>query len=397
MSFLQMPQNRINPFKDTSGPVPYNLSPRHMIHNGSLNGISSGGLPSPSSQELQHAPSPRDMDNRIPNMQSPREVLGYMNAVLSRADPRDHSPQTMHYAFPDDSLGIQAVRDLSPSMLQGNGHSLMRNSRSPSNMGSPLHRGLVGGPPGLVPSPRSLRPDLEKLQLVDQSILPSLLHSTSGFTSDVMSPLMGRTEDLSPVRSHSSYPAALSPTVGSPHMDTSFQETVVSRPRQRQTAGVYEGRHRGGNHSSEKSSQKNWLNANLRNVTKSSRSLSPGSIMPLEIPSSPETNHALESPHKPVSPHTPIARMATLDSVQSMISMNSMQSELCRMSSARVNGSDAPKKIIPSANGGMEDGCDIPESLQAVLRSLVKEDEGMLEQDFRIGLNRPFSSISKLW
>lgn len=395
MSFLQMPQNRINPFKEAG---PYNLSPRNMIPSSSLGALSSGGLPNQSSQELHHSPSPRGMDNRIPNMQSPREVLGYMNSVLSRADPRDHSPQTMHYAFSDDSMGTQAVRDLSPSMLQGSGHSLMRNSRSPSNMGSPLHRGLVGGSPGLVPSPRSLRPDLEKLQLVEQSILPSLLHTTSGLASDPMSPLVGRTEDLSPMRSNGSFPTSLSPTLGSPHLESTFHETVISRPRHRQAAGVYEGRHRGGgvqHHHHEKSSQKNWLTAPLR---KSSRSLSPGSIMPpADIPSSPEKRLSLESPHKPVSPQTPFARMATLDSVQSIMSMNSMQSELCRMSSARGHGNEAQKKVVPSPTVDVEDGCDIPESLQAVLRSLAKDDEGMLEQDYRIGLNRPFSSISKLW
>lgn len=144
MSFLQTPQGEMDLMKEVSSTVgvPSSPSPRELLQ--SAHSPSPRGHRGPMPRTVHHSPmrsmspyrshhsheayhnpmsdpymhSPRDLRDlspghnmskgrprvnvpstadMLPDMQSPREVLGFMNTVLMNASPRDLSPENLRF------------------------------------------------------------------------------------------------------------------------------------------------------------------------------------------------------------------------------------------------------------------------------------------------------------
>lgn len=136
MSFLQTPHTDIDGTKEAISPnaPPKSPSPRNYLHGGpeqSPRNLHSPVMHSPNQSPIRgssaydgnhqnairdmYLQSPRDLspggemtrgrthvDTRgppgmLPNMQSPREVLGFMNSMLMTTSSRDLSPENLQY------------------------------------------------------------------------------------------------------------------------------------------------------------------------------------------------------------------------------------------------------------------------------------------------------------
>ncbi|GMH37611.1 hypothetical protein BSKO_05484 [Bryopsis sp. KO-2023] len=372
MSFLQAPCTGAPTAEDGST---YNISPR----DGSPGGMSPYNSPTASPRDLSPGSLPM---NHVPNMQSPRGVVSFMNAILRGVDPNDMSSQKLQYGIHSEPAQMVSPRDLSPVGTHGIGDGLPGMMRSPRGFSPVVSRGSTGG----IPSPRGLSPTA--MQGFDQEALVGALQALRdyGHTSPQMQPMYGGGHDVSGMHTSPRMGLSPSPRGRAAGYDLSSRDNSPQPSPPPQAGRILQHSASARERSSHGGLYGGYQSAG---VSERARSNSPGirGMDEHSIAAVREVLAALENsgmnggalPHQPNQFH---ADHLGMDSI-----LGGMSSER-RSPPLREMAADVSMPLVDPENGG-----GIPESVQAVLRSLAQEELTTGGDD----INRPFSSLSQLW
>lgn len=368
MSFLQVPRN--GPMAE-DGPH-YSISPRDV----SPSGISHYNSPTASPRDL----SPSLSMSQVPNMQSPRGVVSFMNAILRGVDPNDvNAPQKLQYGLQHRDAGhMVSPRDLSPVGANGIGDSMQGLMRSPRGFSPVVSR----GPPGGMPSPRGLSPT--SLHGFDQEALAGALRALRDYspTSPHMQSMYGGGHDML----HPSPRMGLSPSPRGRVAGYDMSSRDNSPPTGVQNGRVLQhsasARERGPHGGLYSGYQSAGMSERARSSSPGIRGMDEHSIAAVREVLAALENSSLNGgslQHHQDHYHSDHLGM---EPILGGLASDHRSPPLEEMSA------DVSMPMVDPENGG-----HIPESVQAVLRSLAQEELTTGGDD----ISRPFSSLSRLW
>ncbi|GMH37471.1 hypothetical protein BSKO_05344 [Bryopsis sp. KO-2023] len=394
----------------------------------------------------------------LPNMQSPREVLGYMNSVLKNTSPRDLSPENLRYV---QSLRAEAAalmtatpspRDLSPHARPFNIDAY--GMHSPRGLDAHVHTYDAGVSPSDA-SAAQMR-DASGFQGVDST---ALLEAMSVLRD--MSPSAGHMDGVYGANSGAGGMSPMSREGNWRGRDASGYKAQGGE-RQRRTAGVYNGAPstiQSQGQAARSASMHTHQSSSLSEVREILEALQRSNSGAGGLMGGQFGRSSLDGMHTSVpmqrssldGMHSSVPMQASLDGLQSSVpfhaSLEALQNltlpvETMPMSNVKqgvaleVAQNEALQEILlreslcasppldavrasPPLDGRKAspapssaraspvqdvgtpteatDAAGIPPSLQAVLRSLSKEDSSYEEDGKTSKLSRPFSSLSGLW
>lgn len=452
MSFLQTPQADVDLNKESSPPP--SPSTQEILH-----GHSPRGPHSPIMRTVHHSParvssrfrgqqgdlqqspmrdsymrSPRDLSpgpdmsrgrsrgasanadqSMRPNMQSPREVLGFMNTVLMQAQARDLSPENIRFVqnLRDEAAALMTAtpspRDLSPQAR----HSPMdMYGYSPRDVSPQSHHIS----PGRMGSGAASHRDISPIHSVDGALLDAMRSLATD--DDQANSLYGGTDLRTGLP-----PSTLSPRQASWH-EGEMAELVSNAVHMesvrdgnmpcRRTAGAYEG----GKPNPVTAPMQRSISmttgepqANLLEMQEMQEMLAghlqrSHSGTGLALAAQQGQGH-IDMQHHSAMPMVSAPTSSFADVMQThSAAMQDLEEALIRDSMrnsleiARSTSFHEPRHPSPGHQRLAEAGVmthDVPPSLKAVLRSLSKEDQGYIQEAEESSAARPFSSLEGLW